>query len=65
MRKADVIAHFKTGKATAEALGISPQAVSKWPEIVPEGMAYKLQVITAGHLRVDPAAYSHETNNAG
>ena len=41
----------------AEALEISRQAVNKWPDTVPEGVAYKLQVMTAGRLRVDPADY--------
>ena len=57
MKKADVISHFGTESAVAEALEISRQAVNKWPDVVPEGIAYKLQVLTAGHLRVDPAAY--------
>ena len=38
-------------------LGISRQAVDQWGEAVPEGSAYKLQVITGGRLQVDPACY--------
>ena len=57
MRKEDVIQHFGSEVAVAEALEISRQAVNKWPDTVPEGVAYKLQVMTAGLLRVDPADY--------
>lgn len=58
MKKQNVIEHFKTATAVADALNISRQAVSDWPDIIPEGAAYKLQVITAGLLRVDPAVYA-------
>ncbi len=63
MKKDDVIAHFGGNQVTtAKALGITKSAVSQWGDIIPEGMAYKIQVITAGILRVDPAAYAkHET----
>lgn len=57
MRKSDVLAHFETPSAVADALGISVSAVSGWDEIVPEGSAYKLQVITGDALRVDPSLY--------
>jgi hypothetical protein len=57
MRKADVIKHFGTPSAAAEALDISVAAVSSWGEIVPEGSAYKLQVITGGVLKVNPKLY--------
>jgi transcriptional regulator with XRE-family HTH domain len=58
MKKDDVIRHFGgTQVKVAEALGITKSAVSQWPETVPEGIAYKLQVITGGMLRVDPAVY--------
>ena len=60
MRKEVVIKHFGTEVAVAEALGISRQAVNKWPDTVPEGVAYKLQVMTAGLLRVDPNDYPKE-----
>lgn len=60
MKKEDAVKHFKTEQAVADALGISKQAVNKWPDIIPEGAAYKLQVITAGHLQVDPSLYRKE-----
>lgn len=57
MRKSDVLSHFKTQIAVAQKLGITKSAVSQWPEIIPEGMAYKLQVVTRGALLVDPTLY--------
>jgi hypothetical protein len=56
--------HFEGYANLAEALGISRQAVYQWGDTVPEGMAYKLQVITAGHLRVDPSDYPSKTRTA-
>ena len=43
-------------KKLAEALGISPGAVSHWVEAneIPEGQQYKLQALTKGKLKVDP-----------
>lgn len=62
MKTQDAIAHFGVDRGArsrlAEALGISPGAVSQWGETVPEGQAYKLQVITKGALMVDPGLYS-------
>lgn len=57
MRKETVIEHFGSAQAVATVLDISRQAVGDWGEIIPEGAAYKLQVITAGKLRVDTADY--------
>lgn len=60
MRKEAVIEHFGSAQAVATALGISRQAVGDWGEIIPEGAAYKLQVITAGKLQVDQANYAKD-----
>lgn len=57
MLKEKVIAHFGSQIAVARALNICKQAVSNWPEIVPQGSAYKLQFLTAGILHVDPTLY--------
>lgn len=57
MLKSTAIDHFKTAKALAKALDISKGAISQWGEVVPEGSAYKLQVITGGQLRVDERLY--------
>ena len=57
MYKRDARDHFRTLTAVAKALGISRSAVAQWPDVVPEGMAYKLQVITGGRLQVAAHLY--------
>jgi DNA-binding transcriptional regulator YdaS (Cro superfamily) len=57
MRKDDLIQHFGTSIAVAKALGVTKSAVSQWGDIVPEGVAYKAQVVTGGILCVDTALY--------
>lgn len=57
MKKSDVLEHFGSVRKTAMALNCTPQYVYQWREHVPEGVAYKLQVLTGGKLRVDPKAY--------
>jgi DNA-binding transcriptional regulator YdaS (Cro superfamily) len=57
MKKVDVKKHFKSYNAAAKALGISRSAVHQWPARVPQGAAYKLQVITGGILQVRPDMY--------
>jgi len=57
MLKETAVKHFGSCAAIARAIGRTPMAVVNWPDIVPEGMAYKIQVITAGILQVDPTMY--------
>lgn len=57
MRKSDALEHFESLQALADALDITLSAVSQWGEVIPEGSAYKLQVITGGKLQVDAVLY--------
>ena len=52
-------AHFGSRRKLAEALGITSQAISQWVKRkqIPEGIAYKLQVLTNGGLKVNPTDY--------
>lgn len=52
MKKSDAIAHFGSVKKLADALKLWPQTVYLWKDEVPELIAYKLQVITDGKLKV-------------
>lgn len=53
-----VLEHFDDDiHAVARALGITRQAVEQWGEVIPEGAAYKLQIITGGRLQVDAELY--------
>ena len=56
MDKKDALKYFDTNpkksatRMIAEALGISTQYVSQWPQLVPEGMAARLEKLTDGEL---------------
>jgi hypothetical protein len=57
MHRETVIAYFGSASQVAQFLNISRAAVAKWPDIIPEGSAYKLEVMTDGNLKVDPSLY--------
>lgn len=57
MLKKDVIDYFGSIRKTAEFLGVSTQRVYQWPDVVPEGVAYKLHVLTGGKLEVKKEDY--------
>jgi len=56
MKKTDVINHFGGVSKTAEALRISPGAVSQWPESIPALRQLQIQAITGGKLRASDNA---------
>lgn len=64
MNKIDVVQHFGSEMKLADILEVSRQAINKWPDPIPEGVAYKLQVLTGGALRVDPAVYKKPPKKA-
>ena len=58
MKKDDVLKHFGDDSyAVAAALGITRQAVEKWPPVIPERCAYRLVALTKGRLKMTPALY--------
>lgn len=57
MLKKTVLDFFPNQMAISEKLEISPAAVSKWPEIIPEKQALKLHRLTRGKLKYDPDLY--------
>lgn len=61
MYKKTVIDYFGTQRSVAKALGISDAAVSQWKDIIPEKDAYRLEIVTAGALKYDDAAYRKAT----
>jgi hypothetical protein len=52
VKKKDVIAHFGSVGAVADALKIKGAAVSQWGEDVPVRRAYELEKLTDGALKV-------------
>lgn len=57
MKKENVIKFFGSQAEVARTLGIKPPSISDWKEVIPEGSAYKLQALTKGKLKVNPALY--------
>ncbi|EDT3088914.1 hypothetical protein XS16_005406, partial [Salmonella enterica subsp. enterica serovar Newport] len=53
MLKSSVLVFFGRQRLVAKSLGISDQAVSAWPEIIPKGAALELEKITNGALKCD------------
>jgi hypothetical protein len=51
MKTKEVAAHFGSKTKLADALGISPSAVTMWGETVPEGRQFQLQVLTNGKFK--------------
>jgi DNA-binding transcriptional regulator YdaS (Cro superfamily) len=60
MKTIKAVNYYGGRRQLAEALGITRQAVEQWGEYVAEGMAYKLQVLTAGLLMVDASKYKRK-----
>ncbi|MGY3888003.1 Cro/CI family transcriptional regulator [Aeromonas aquatica] len=55
MKKKDAIDHFCGDHKLAQALGCKPQAISQWSDLVPQGRAYQIEVLTGGKLKADPS----------
>jgi len=62
MKKEDAVSYFGSQAKLAKALRISESAVSQWGNDVPESSSYKLQVMTGGELKVNPADYATPAN---
>lgn len=54
MKTKDAALHFGSKKKLAEALSISPGAVTMWGDYVPESRQYQIQVLTTGALKAQP-----------
>lgn len=50
MWKTDVLNFYGSWTAVAQALFITPAAVSQWPELIPERQAYRIEKLTGGQL---------------
>lgn len=57
MVKVNAFSHFGSAAATARALGITDQAVSKWGDVVPLESALAIETLTQGALRIDVRCY--------
>lgn len=57
MLTSEALKVFGTPVAIAETLGITPQAVYQWKELVPPISAAKLAKHSRGRLKFDPYMY--------
>ncbi len=58
MKTQEVIKYYGSSKAMAQALGVSPAAVSQWGEYPPELRQHQIQNITHGKLVVGVSSAS-------
>ncbi|WP_145569271.1 Cro/CI family transcriptional regulator [Yersinia mollaretii] len=61
MHKDEVIAYFGGVGKTAKALGMSHASVSGWPDPIPRGRAFEVEVVTNSSLKVDLSLYQKTT----
>lgn len=54
MTKTEVLNFFGGVAKTAQALGTSAPAISKWSDPIPMGRAYQIEVLTGGQLKAIP-----------
>lgn len=57
MYKSEVIRHYGNGAAAGRAIGVTRQAVSAWPELIPELHARRYHEATDGELKFDRTLY--------
>lgn len=55
MKKQAAIDFFGSQRKLAAALGIAQPSVANWPDIVPELWQLKIEAITRGRVKADPA----------
>tara|TARA_B100000929_G_scaffold278127_1_gene254105 strand:- start:383 stop:595 length:213 start_codon:yes stop_codon:yes gene_type:complete len=58
MQTRKAIEHFGSTRKLAEALGITPQAINQWGNVVPMLRQYELERVTDGKLKADIAKHS-------
>lgn len=65
MNTAQAVAHFGSKKKLAEALGISPSAVTLWADTIPTLRQFQIQMLTSGDLKAEaePAPDSNKSSS--
>ena len=57
MKKSDVVRYYGSQNKASKNIGISRQAVGKWPDIIPVQWALALDKMTDGQLKFDKRLY--------
>jgi hypothetical protein len=64
MKKSDVIKHFGTLRAVAQAVGVTEGAVGQWKEDLPIARQAHIEILTSGALKADvPGRGKHKRAN--
>lgn len=58
MLKKTVIKYFGNQLKVAEALELTRGSVSQWGDVIPEKQALRIEKLTNGTLKYDPALYT-------
>jgi len=58
MLKKTVVKYFGNQLKTAGALSLTRGSVSQWGEVIPEKQALRIEKLTNGALKYDPALYT-------
>lgn len=61
MTKTEAVNHFGSQKALCEAIQRAKSTVSAWPEELPRGVQFEIQVKTGGVLKADPELFETKT----
>ena len=64
MYKTDAIEYFGNLTKLAQAAGVKLPSASAWGELIPEKRAARLERLTGGELKYDPALYQQQPTNA-
>lgn len=64
MYKSDAIKHFGNLTKLAKAAGVKLPSASAWGELIPERRAARLERLTNGELKYDPALYENRSTDA-
>ncbi|AVJ17449.1 DNA-binding transcriptional regulator DicC [Serratia rubidaea] len=64
MYKSEAIKHFGNLTKLAQAAGVKLPSASAWGVLIPEKRAARLERLTDGALKYDPALYQQQTNEA-
>lgn len=55
----DALDYYGGASAVADAIGISPSAVSQWGEVIPFYSATQLHLATMGQISLEPEHYGN------
>lgn len=56
MKTDQAVSHFGSKKKLADALGITPSAVTLWGDVIPRLRQFQIQLLTCGDLQAELAA---------